>query len=84
MATFAEYAALARQLADQRRETDRDAVAADRHRSALRATLDQLTRRLDAQSHRLDQLGRAAGVTADPPAAPGARPASPTVSPAGT
>ncbi|WP_432954712.1 hypothetical protein [Micromonospora haikouensis] len=71
MATFAEYAALARQLADQRRETDRDAVAADRRRSALRATLDQLTRRLDAQSHRLDQLGRAAGVPAEPAPEPG-------------
>ncbi|MDI5938594.1 hypothetical protein QLR68_10525 [Micromonospora sp. DH15] len=81
MATFAEYAALARQLADQRRETDRDAVAADRRRSALRATLDQLTRRLDAQSHRLDQLGRAAGVTAEPAPTAGERPASPAATP---
>ncbi|MFF3854867.1 hypothetical protein [Micromonospora sp. NPDC002575] len=81
MATFAEYAALARQLADQRRETDRDAVAADRRRSALRATLDQLTRRLDAQSHRLDQLGQAAGVTADPTPAAGEPPAPPAATP---
>ncbi|MFC8850593.1 hypothetical protein [Micromonospora sp. NPDC057141] len=81
MATFAEYAALARQLADQRRETDRDAAAEDRRRSALRGTLDQLTRRLDAQSHRLDQLGRAAGVTAEPEPAAGERPAPPAATP---
>ncbi|WP_229400154.1 hypothetical protein [Micromonospora okii] len=59
MSTFAEYAALARQLAEQRRETDQDAAAEAARKRALHTALDQLTGRLTAQSHRLAQLGRA-------------------------
>ncbi|MFI1193748.1 hypothetical protein ACH4T9_10875 [Micromonospora sp. NPDC020750] len=71
MSTFSEYAALARQLADQRRETDQDAAAEAGRRRALHTTLDQLTRRLAVQSHRLGQLGHAVGLPADPPPAAG-------------
>ncbi|NBE83696.1 hypothetical protein [Micromonospora rubida] len=71
MSTFSEYAALARQLADQRRETDQDAAAVAGRRRALHTTLDQLTRRLAAQSHRLGQLGHAVGLPADPAPATG-------------
>ncbi|MCX4471068.1 hypothetical protein OOK41_12225 [Micromonospora sp. NBC_01655] len=71
MSTFSEYAALARQLADQRRETDQDAAAEAGRRRAMHATLDQLTRRLAVQSHRLGQLGHAIGLPADPPPAAG-------------
>ncbi|WP_405106205.1 hypothetical protein OG559_21015 [Micromonospora sp. NBC_01405] len=71
MSTFSEYAALARQLADQRRETDQDAAAEAGRRRALHTTLDQLTRRLAVQSHRLGQLGHAIGLPADPPPAAG-------------
>ncbi|MFF3868545.1 hypothetical protein [Micromonospora sp. NPDC001898] len=71
MSTFSEYAALARQLADQRRETDQDAAAEAGRRRALHTMLDQLTRRLAVQSHRLGQLGHAIGLPADPPPAAG-------------
>ncbi|MGW1062357.1 hypothetical protein [Micromonospora rubida] len=66
MSTFSEYAALARQLADQRRETDQDAAAEAGRRRALHTMLDQLTRRIAVQSHRLGQLGHAIGLPADP------------------
>ncbi|MGS2615224.1 hypothetical protein ACVCAH_11965 [Micromonospora sp. LZ34] len=65
MSTFAEYAALARQLAEQRRAPERDGDA-ERRRN-LPATADYLDRRLTAQGERLDQLGRATG---QPPATP--------------
>ncbi|MFI0795627.1 hypothetical protein ACH4OY_23545 [Micromonospora rubida] len=71
MSTFSEYAALARQLADQRRETDQDAAAEAGRRRALHTMLDQLTRRLAVQSHRLGQLGHAIGLPADPAPTPG-------------
>lgn len=94
MSTFAEYAALARQLAEQRRETDQGAAAEAARQRALRGTLDQLTGRLTAQSHRLAQLGRAIGqpvpalTTPDPGApAPGTPaptgPAGPAAAPPG-
>ncbi|WP_433343460.1 hypothetical protein [Micromonospora sp. CA-111912] len=78
MSTFSEYAALARQLADQRRETDQDAAAEAGRRRALHTTLDQLTRRLAVQSHRLGQLGHAIGLPADPPPAAGGDRPGPT------
>ncbi|MGC4805848.1 hypothetical protein [Micromonospora sp. DT233] len=76
MSTFSEYAALARHLADQRRETDQDAAAETARRRALHASADQLAQRLAGQGHRLDQLGRALGLP--PPADPG-----PTAPPSG-
>ncbi|MDO3704709.1 hypothetical protein Q3W71_23890 [Micromonospora sp. C28SCA-DRY-2] len=59
--SFAEYAALARQLAERR-----PAGGAGRRRN-LHAAADHLERRLTAQGERLDQLGRAIG---QPPATP--------------
>ncbi|MFV2110844.1 hypothetical protein ACFHW0_00705 [Micromonospora sp. LOL_025] len=79
MSTFDEYAALARQLAEQRRAGERGAAAdADRRRN-LHAAADYLQHRLTAQGQRLDQLGQAIGIPASsvptgpapaPPAAP--------------
>ncbi|WP_320067019.1 hypothetical protein [Micromonospora sp. RTGN7] len=70
MSTFSEYAALARQLADQRRETDQDAAAEAGRRHALHASADQLAQRLAGQSQRLGHLGRALGLPDDPPPGP--------------
>ncbi|PZF97614.1 hypothetical protein [Micromonospora deserti] len=74
MSTFAEYAALARQLAEQRR-----AAEAERRRN-LHATADYLQHRLTAQGQRLDQLGRATGLP--PPATPPRPAPAPPVTPA--
>ncbi|MGC4788981.1 hypothetical protein ACLQ22_14250 [Micromonospora sp. DT178] len=64
MSTFDEYAALARQLAEQRRAGERGAAAdADRRRN-LHAAADYLQHRLTAQGQRLDQLGQAIGIPA--------------------
>ncbi|MGW3896082.1 hypothetical protein ACWD6L_12895 [Micromonospora profundi] len=68
--SFEEYAALARQLAEQRRTGERDAAAESERRRDLHATADYLHQRLTAQGHRLDQLGRAIGID-QPPAGPG-------------
>ncbi|RLP99808.1 hypothetical protein EAD98_01570, partial [Micromonospora sp. CV4] len=65
--SFEEYAALARQLAEQRRAGERDAAVESERRRDLHAAVDYLHQRLTAQGHRLDQLGRAIGV--DQPAA---------------
>ncbi|MEU8261368.1 hypothetical protein AB0C02_12200 [Micromonospora sp. NPDC048999] len=85
MATFEEYAALIRALAEQRRAGEHGAaVEADRQR-ALRTAADQLQRRLAAQGQRLDQLGQAIGQPRPgPPTAPTApAPATaPAVAPA--
>ncbi|MGC5380241.1 hypothetical protein ACPXB1_17375 [Micromonospora sp. DT68] len=67
--SFEEYAALARQLAEQRRTGERDAAAESERRRDLHATADYLHQRLTAQGHRLDQLGRAIGID-QPPAGP--------------
>ncbi|MEU3456108.1 hypothetical protein ABZ671_21300 [Micromonospora sp. NPDC006766] len=77
MATFEEYAALARALAEQRRAGEHGAaVEADRQRT-LRAAADQLDRRLAAQGQRLDQLGHAIGQpTPGSPTPPAAAPAT--------
>ncbi|WP_446215999.1 hypothetical protein [Micromonospora sp. IBHARD004] len=64
MTAFEEYAALARQLAGQRRGADRAATAEAERRRALHAGVDQLGQRLAAQRQRLDQLGRAIGAAA--------------------
>ncbi|MEU5905698.1 hypothetical protein [Micromonospora sp. NPDC047527] len=72
--SFEEYAALARQLAEQRRTGERDAAAESERRRDLHATADYLHQRLTAQGHRLDQLGRAIGLD-QPPTAPAADPA---------
>ncbi|RLP76755.1 hypothetical protein EAD89_30005, partial [Micromonospora sp. BL4] len=72
--SFEEYAALARQLAEQRRAGERDAAVESERRRDLHAAADYLHQRLTAQGHRLDQLGRAIGVdqpAAVPPPAPG-------------
>ncbi|MGQ5263020.1 hypothetical protein ACTWLT_20000 [Micromonospora sp. ZYX-F-536] len=76
--SFEEYAALARQLAEQRRAGERDAAAESERRRDLHATVDYLHQRLTAQGHRLDQLGRAIGID-QPAGAPG-----PTPGPSGT
>ncbi|MEH1169085.1 hypothetical protein V6V47_27260 [Micromonospora sp. CPCC 205539] len=60
--SFEEYAALARQLAEQRRTGERDAAAESERRRGLHAAVDYLHQRLTAQGHRLDQLGRAINV----------------------
>ncbi|MGC4819998.1 hypothetical protein [Micromonospora sp. DT63] len=73
--SFEEYAALARQLAEQRRAGERDAAAESERRRDLHAAADYLHQRLIAQGHRLDQLGRAIGID-QPPAAPTAAPGS--------
>ncbi|WP_406078890.1 hypothetical protein [Micromonospora sp. NBC_00858] len=65
--SFEEYAALARQLAEQRRVGERNAAAESERRRDLHAAVDYLHQRLTAQGHRLDQLGRAIGI--DQPAA---------------
>ncbi|MET7878124.1 hypothetical protein ABZS52_14480 [Micromonospora profundi] len=67
--SFEEYAALARQLAEQRRTGERDAAAESERRRDLHATADYLHQRLTAQGHRLDQLGRAISID-QPPAGP--------------
>ncbi|RZU77146.1 hypothetical protein EV384_5861 [Micromonospora kangleipakensis] len=64
MTAFEEYAALARQLAGQRRGADRAATAEAERRRALHAAVDQLGQRLAAQRQLLDRLGRAIGAAA--------------------
>ncbi|MEV4657539.1 hypothetical protein [Micromonospora sp. NPDC049301] len=77
--SFEEYAALARQLAEQRRAGERDAAIESERRRDLHAAVEYLHQRLTAQGHRLDQLGRAIGVdqpSAVPPAHPGTAPSA--------
>ncbi|MFJ6168980.1 hypothetical protein ACIQH6_27955 [Micromonospora orduensis] len=72
--SFEEYAALARQLAEQRRAGEQHAAAESERRRDLHAAVDSLHHRLTAQGHRLDQLGRAIDIdqpAAGPPPAPG-------------
>ncbi|MEU7587563.1 hypothetical protein AB0A95_14825 [Micromonospora sp. NPDC049230] len=82
--SFEEYAALARQLAEQRRAGEQHAAAESERRRDLHAAVDYLHQRLTAQGHRLDQLGRAIGID-QPPASPasGAGSASPAGASAG-
>ncbi|MDM4719921.1 hypothetical protein QTQ03_10150 [Micromonospora sp. WMMA1363] len=68
MPAFADYAALARLLAEQRRAGERGAAVEAERRRDLHAAVDSLQHRLTAQGQRLDQLGRAIGVV--PPAEP--------------
>ncbi|SCG58884.1 hypothetical protein [Micromonospora zamorensis] len=70
--SFEEYAALARQLAEQRRAGEQHAATESARRRDLHAAVDYLQQRLTAQGHRLDQLGRSIRVD-QPPAgsAPG-------------
>ncbi|SIN08919.1 hypothetical protein SAMN04489832_2929 [Micromonospora cremea] len=78
--SFEEYAALARQLAEQRRAGERDAAVESERRRDLHAAVDYLHQRLTAQGHRLDQLGHAIGVdqpaAVPPPAQSGTAPGS--------
>ena len=66
MPGFEEYAALARQLSDRRRDGEQGVAAEAERRRALDTAADQLGRRLTAQGQRLDQLGQA--IKATPPA----------------
>ncbi|MEV7327020.1 hypothetical protein [Micromonospora sp. NPDC093244] len=79
--SFEEYAALARQLAEQRRAGEQHAAAESERRRDLHAAVDSLHHRLAAQGHRLDQLGRAIGID-QPPSSPPAAAGTPW-SPAG-
>ncbi|MGC5308865.1 hypothetical protein [Micromonospora zamorensis] len=72
--SFEEYAALARQLAEQRRAGEQHAATESARRRDLHAAVDYLQQRLTAQGHRLDQLGRSIRVD-QPPA--GSAPGSP-------
>lgn len=76
--SFAEYAALARQLAELRPPAGREGAAGRRRN--LPAAAEHLECRLTAQGERLDQLGRAIG---QPPATPPPTTAAPT-GPAGS
>ncbi|GLZ59865.1 hypothetical protein [Micromonospora sp. NBRC 107095] len=71
--SFEEYAALARQLSEQRRAGEQHAATESARRRDLHAAVDSLEQRLTAQGQRLDQLGRAIGVD-QPPASTGAGP----------
>ncbi|WFE93922.1 hypothetical protein [Micromonospora sp. WMMD987] len=90
MADYDEYAATVRQFSARTREGERGAAAEAERRRALRAGVDQVGQRLDAQEQRLDQLATAAGlppVAAVPPSpvagrAPGSGPAIVPPSPA--
>ncbi|MEV0878488.1 hypothetical protein AB0I85_11745 [Micromonospora echinofusca] len=79
MATFEDYAALARHLAAQRRAGEQGAATEAARRRDLRAAVDYLERRLTAQGQRLDQLGHTIGCPPPPPGqpAPGAAPGGP-------
>ncbi|MEU8160804.1 hypothetical protein [Micromonospora parva] len=71
--SFEEYAALARQLSEQRRAGEQHAATESARRRDLHAAVDSLEQRLTAQGQRLDQLGRAIGVDQpSPTAGPGA------------
>ncbi|MFF0153249.1 hypothetical protein [Micromonospora sp. NPDC005203] len=72
--SFEEYAALARQLAEQHRAGEQHAAAESARRRDLHAAVDYLHQRLTAQGQRLDQLGQAIGVD-QPPAGPAPGPA---------
>ncbi|MER6754680.1 hypothetical protein ABT235_10930 [Micromonospora echinofusca] len=85
MATFEDYAALARHLAAQRRAGEQGAATEAARRRDLRAAVDYLERRLTAQGQRLDQLGHTIGCPPPPPGQPapgaasgGPMPAAPT------
>ncbi|MDG4782740.1 hypothetical protein O7614_24055 [Micromonospora sp. WMMD961] len=73
--SFEEYAALARQLSEQRRAGEQHAATEAARRRDLHAAVDYLEQRLTAQGHRLDQLGRAIGIDQPPPGPPPGRPA---------
>ncbi|MFG1870872.1 hypothetical protein [Micromonospora arborensis] len=60
--SFEEYAALARQLAEQHRAGVQHAAAESERRRDLHAAADYLQQRLTTQGQRLDQLGRAIGL----------------------
>ncbi|MDG4756978.1 hypothetical protein [Micromonospora sp. WMMD710] len=68
--SFEEYAALARQLAEQHRAGEQHVAAESERRRDLHAATDSLHQRLTAQGHRLDQLGRAIGIDQPPPGSP--------------
>ncbi|MEV1157400.1 hypothetical protein AB0J27_18585 [Micromonospora chokoriensis] len=75
--SFEEYAALARQLSEQRRAGEQHAAAEAARRRDLHAAVDYLQQRLTAQGHRLDQLGRAIGIDQPPPGPPSSAGSSP-------
>ncbi|MGW0432697.1 hypothetical protein ACWDV4_09145 [Micromonospora sp. NPDC003197] len=66
MASFDEYAALARQLHELRRAEEQTAAATSQRHDALMAGADQLGRRLAAQRQRLHQVAQEIG---EPPPA---------------
>ncbi|MFG3690710.1 hypothetical protein [Micromonospora sp. NPDC047740] len=73
MSGFEEYAALARELSARQRGEEQAVAAEAERRRSLHTAVDQLGQRLAAQGQRLDQLGRAAGLPASPPADPADR-----------
>ncbi|MDG9676171.1 hypothetical protein QCZ28_19310 [Micromonospora sp. DH14] len=80
--SFEEYAALARQLSEQRRAGEQHAATESARRRDLHAAVDSLQQRLTAQGQRLDQIGRAIGIDQPPSAAnPGAGPGQGTGTP---
>ncbi|MCW3816979.1 hypothetical protein ONA91_21255 [Micromonospora sp. DR5-3] len=66
MSGFEEYAALARELSARQRGGEQAVAAEAERRRSLQAAVDQLGQRLAAQGRRLDQLGRAAGLSPAP------------------
>ncbi|MEU8257662.1 hypothetical protein AB0C06_25740 [Micromonospora inaquosa] len=73
--SFEEYAALARQLSEQRRAGEQHAATESARRRDLHAAVDYLQQRLGAQGQRLARLGRAIGIDQPaPPAGPGPDP----------
>ncbi|MCW3840845.1 hypothetical protein ONA70_12125 [Micromonospora yasonensis] len=70
MTEFEEYAALARELSARQRGGEQAIAAEAERRRNLQAAVDQLGQRLAAQGQRLDQLGRAIGVSPSPEDAP--------------
>ncbi|MEU7946956.1 hypothetical protein AB0C50_19945 [Micromonospora taraxaci] len=79
--SFEEYAALARQLSEQRRAGEQHAATEAARRRDLHAAVDYLQQRLTAQGHRLDQLGRAIGIDQPPPGPPSSVGSAPSTPP---
>ncbi|MET7669167.1 hypothetical protein [Micromonospora luteifusca] len=78
--SFEEYAALARQLAEQHRAGVQHAAAESERRRDLHAAADYLQQRLTTQGQRLDQLGRAIDLY-QPTSGPAADPGPPSTTP---
>ncbi|MEO3748891.1 hypothetical protein [Plantactinospora sp. B5E13] len=83
MASFAEYAALARHLHDLHRSGAQATARVAEQRGSAEAVADRLDQRLDAQQHRLAALGQAIGKSVPPPGPGGpVQPGPPASTPA--